>query len=37
VINTIVEQPFVDRIHQIQVRCADENKWIKLSVSLLHR
>jgi len=36
-INTIVEQSFVDRIHQIQVRCADENKWIRLSVSLLHR
>jgi hypothetical protein len=36
-INTIVEQSFVDRIHQIQVRCAEENKWIKLSASLLHR
>ena len=36
-INTIVEQPFVNRIHQIHVRCAEENKWIKLSVSLLHR
>ena len=36
-INTIVEQSFVDRIHQIQVRCAEEYKWIKLSVSLLHR
>ena len=36
-INTIVEQSFVDRIHKIQVRCEEENKWIKLSVSLLHR
>ncbi|MEE4113153.1 MAG: hypothetical protein V2I40_10085 [Desulfobacteraceae bacterium] len=36
-INTIVEQSFVDRIHNIQVRCAEENKWISLSVSLLHR
>lgn len=36
-INTIVEQSFVDRIHQIQVRCAEENKLIKLSVSLFHR
>ena len=36
-INNIVEQSFVDRIHNIQVRCAEENKWIKLSVSLLHR
>jgi len=36
-INTIAEQSFVDRIHNIQVRCADENKRIKLSVSLLHR
>ena len=36
-INTIVEQSFVDRIHTIQVRCAEENKWINLSVSLLHR
>ncbi|WP_372679590.1 hypothetical protein [Desulfosarcina sp.] len=36
-INTIVEQSFVDRIHRIQVRSAEENKWINLSVSLLHR
>ncbi|MBR9987257.1 MAG: hypothetical protein KFF68_15245 [Desulfosarcina sp.] len=36
-INTIVEQSYVDRIHKIQVRCEEENKWIKLSVSLLHR
>lgn len=36
-INTIAEQSFVDRIHKIQVSCADENKSIKLSVSLLHR
>jgi hypothetical protein len=36
-IYTIVEQSFVDRIHTIQVRCAEENKWIKLTVSLLHR
>ncbi|WP_319409867.1 hypothetical protein [uncultured Desulfosarcina sp.] len=36
-INTIAEQSFVDRIHTIHVRCADENKWIKLTVSLLHR
>ena len=36
-INTIVEQSFVDRINQIHVRCAEESKWIKLSVSLLHR
>ncbi len=35
-INTIVEQPFVDRIYKIQVRNAEENKWIQLSVSLLH-
>ncbi len=35
-INTIVEQSFVDRVHKIQVRCAEDNKWIKLSVSLLH-
>lgn len=36
-INTIVEQSFVDRIQKIQVRSTGENKWIKLSVSLLHR
>lgn len=35
-INTIVEQPFVERIQRIQVKNGDENKWIKLSVSLLH-
>lgn len=35
-INTIVEQSFVDRVHKIQVRCAEDNKWIKLSVSLWH-
>lgn len=35
-INTIVEQSFVDRIYKIQVRNTEENKWIKLSVSLLH-
>lgn len=36
-INTIVEQTYIDRIHKIQIRLAEENKWIKLSVSLLHR
>jgi len=36
-INTIAEQSFVDRIHKIQVRNAEENKRINLSVSLLHR
>ncbi|MBC2713344.1 MAG: hypothetical protein HGJ94_20805 [Desulfosarcina sp.] len=36
-INTIGEQSFVDRLQKIQVRTAKENKWIKLSVSLLHR
>jgi len=36
-INTIVEQSFVDHIHQIHVRCADEDKQIKLSVALLQR
>ncbi len=36
-INTIVGQSFVDRIHKIQIRCAEEKKWINLSVSLLHR
>lgn len=35
-INTIVEQSFVDRVHKIQVRNTEGNKWIKLSVSLLH-
>ena len=24
------------RVHKIQVRCAEDNKWIKLSVSLMH-
>lgn len=36
-INTIVEQAFVDRVEKIQVRSTEENKWIGLSVSLLHR
>jgi hypothetical protein len=36
-IYTIVEQSFVDRIHNIQVRSTEEEKWIKLSVSLSHR
>jgi hypothetical protein len=35
-INTVVEQSFVERIHQIHVRCDENDKWIKLSVSLLH-
>lgn len=35
-INTIAEQSFVDRIHNIHIRCADENKSIKLAVSLFH-
>ncbi|BBO66996.1 hypothetical protein DSCA_09260 [Desulfosarcina alkanivorans] len=35
-INTIVEQPFVERIQRIQVKNSDDGKWIKLSVSLLH-
>ncbi len=35
-INSIVAQSFVERIHQIHVRCDEEDKWIKLSVSLLH-
>jgi hypothetical protein len=36
-INTIVEQSFVDRIESIQIKNAEENKWVKLSVSLNHR
>ena len=36
-INTVAEQSFVERIHQIHVRCDENDKWIKLSVSLLHR
>lgn len=36
-INTIVGQSFVERIHQIHVYCTEENKRITLSVSLLHR
>jgi hypothetical protein len=36
-IHTIVEQSFVDRIERIQVKNADADKWVKLSVSLNHR
>lgn len=35
-INTIVEQSFVDRIDRIQVKNAEKNKWVKLSISLNH-
>jgi hypothetical protein len=36
-INTIVEKSFVERIVGIQIQSTERNKWIKLSVSLLHR
>lgn len=35
-INTIVEQSFVDRIDRIQVKNAEKNKWVRLSVSIHH-
>ncbi len=36
-INTIVEHAVVDRIEKIHIRNTEENKWIKLSVSVLRR
>lgn len=36
-INTIAEQPFVDRVQKFRVRTAQEDKRIRLTVSLLHR
>ena len=36
-INTIVEQSFVDRIQRIQIKNAEADTWVKLSVSLNHR
>ncbi|MFO7715686.1 MAG: hypothetical protein R6V78_14690 [Desulfosarcina sp.] len=36
-INTLVEHAFVERILNIHLNSTQENKWIKLSVALLHR
>lgn len=36
-INTILEQPFVEHIQKVHVRSAEEKKSISLSVSLLYR
>jgi hypothetical protein len=36
-INTILEQPFVERIHSIQIQRMEEDKWINLSVAVFHR